>query len=343
MKLYTRTAFRNLLLVCACACVASAQTTARAGTSTPEVRAAKVSFADGVSLLNSIKDVESPAARAYLYARLAAWLWRNAGDDPSVRQAAELIAAVEENRAGLPEEFSRQDEILIDIVEESLKGKDLDTAAYAASKVGLAMNAAAAWRSVARYHLKTSDAQAATERLELAAKALADAPDRKGKAAAYLNLSADFLELDLVRASQMAAEAVKAANHISRPKETKEGEFSWSLFPLADATTKTFQELAQKDRGGASTRAASRSSASSTTVKTGISCGSISTRWDARLRTAHTLNQSADIERKRASVATRRLTLTASRPRSSSMRVSQPAARAGRTPSASRARRSRKS
>lgn len=528
MKLYTRTAFRNLLLVCACACVAPAQTTARAGTSTPEVRAAKVSFADGVSLLNSIKDVESPAARAYLYARLAAWLWRNAGDDPSVRQAAfdasarglseihahereippapawafyeemlgiarkhnpeeaarleranplqskldktqgdraggelhdamskldggaaaseqaleravsvigsgdvpvmslhgellrldrlnspalprllsatlaleerragslplenvfflstlflkesmpaelktrflvtalkatqlnpeelranpqsatwavsllratlpsmqkltpdlyalaaarlaalapgapqgdavyerikassdplsatiseadsandprlrnelltsaarlakgqgklrqaaELIAAVEENRAGLPEEFSRRDEILIDIVEESLKGKDLDTAAYAASKVGLAVNAAAAWRSVARYHLKTSDAQAATERLELAAKALADAPDGKGKAAAYLNLSADFLELDLVRASQMAAEAVKAANRISRPKETKEGEFSWSLFPLADATTKTFQELAQKDRGGAASLAA---------------------------------------------------------------------------------------
>jgi hypothetical protein len=527
MKLYAGTALRNLLVVCACACVASAQTTARAGTGTPEVRGAKVSFADGVSLMNSVKDVESPAARAYLYARLAAWLWRNAGDDPSVRQAAfdasarglseihahegeippvpawalyeemlgiarrhnpeeaerleranplqskldktqrdkvggelhaamskldgaaapaqaveravsligsgdvpimslhgellrldrlnspalprllsatlaleerragslplenmfflstiflkeampadlktrfliaalkatqlspeelrakpqsanwaaqllraalpsvqkltpdlyasaaarlaalapgapqgdavyerikassdplsatiseadsagdprlrnelltsaarlakeqgklrqaaELIAAVEENRAGLPQEYSRRDEILGDIVEASLKGKDLDTAAFAASKVGLAVNAAAAWRSVARHLLKSSDAQGAAEKLELAAKALADAPEGKGKAAAYLGLSTDFLELDAVRASQLAAEAIKAANHISRPKETKEGEFSWSLFPLADATTKTFEGLAQKDRGGAASLAA---------------------------------------------------------------------------------------
>jgi hypothetical protein len=104
--------------------------------------------------------------------------------------------------------------------------------------------------------LKSSDAQGAAEKLELAAKVLADAPEGKGKAAAYLGLATDFLELDTARASQLAAEAIKAANHISRPKETKEGEFSWSLFPLADATTKIFQGLAQKDRGGAASLAA---------------------------------------------------------------------------------------
>jgi hypothetical protein len=181
---------------------------------------------------------------------------RLAKEQGKLRQAAELIAAVEEDRAALPEGYSRRDEMLGDIVEASLKGKDLDTAAFAASKVGLAVNAAAAWRSVARHLLKSSDAQGAAEKLELAAKALADAPEGKGKAAAYLGLSTDFLGLDTVRASQLTAEAIKAANHISRPKGTKEGEFSWSLFPLADATTKTFEGLAQQDRGGAASLAA---------------------------------------------------------------------------------------
>ncbi|MET0650509.1 MAG: hypothetical protein ABW208_28195 [Pyrinomonadaceae bacterium] len=181
---------------------------------------------------------------------------RLAKEQGKLRQAAELIASVEENRAALPEGYSRRDEILGDIVGASLKGQDLDTAAYAASKVGLAVNAAAAWQLFARHLLKSSDAQGAAEKLELAAKALADAPEGKGKTLAYLGLSTDFLELDPARASQLAAEAVRAANRISRPKDAEEGQFSWSLFPLADAATKTFQSLARKDRGGASSLAA---------------------------------------------------------------------------------------
>lgn len=181
---------------------------------------------------------------------------RLAKEQGKLRQAAELIAAVEENRAELPEGYSRRDEILGDIVGASIKGHDLDTAAYAASKIGLAVNAAAAWQAFARHLLKSSDAQGAAERFELAAKALADAPEGKGKSLVYLSLSTDLLELDPARSTQLATEAVRVANRISRPKDAEEGQFSWSLFPLADATTKTFQSLARKDRGAAASLAA---------------------------------------------------------------------------------------
>jgi len=173
-----------------------------------------------------------------------------------LRQAAELAASVEEERAGLPDGFSRRDELLADIVEESLKRKDLETAEYAASKVGLPVNVSAVWRRVARHLLRSNDAQGAAQKLASAAKALERAPEGDGKAAAYLGLSTDFLDLDPTRASQMAAEAVKSANHITPPKGSNEGEFSWSLFPLADATTRTFQALARKDRESAASLAA---------------------------------------------------------------------------------------
>jgi hypothetical protein len=181
---------------------------------------------------------------------------RLAKEQGKLRQTAELIAAVDEDRAALPEGYSRRDEILGDVVGASLKGGDLDTADFAASKVGLGVNAAAAWQRVARHLLKSNDAQGAAQKLELAAKTLADAPEGKGKAVAYLGLAEDFLELDAARAAQLAAEAVRAANRIARPKKAEEGQFSWSLFPLADATTKTFQSLARKDRGGAAALAA---------------------------------------------------------------------------------------
>jgi len=90
LKPYTGTALRNILIVGACAFVVTATAPAQTAVrmDTPEVRLAGASFSDGMSLMNSIKDVESPTSRAYLYRRLAAWLWQNAGDDPSLRQAA---------------------------------------------------------------------------------------------------------------------------------------------------------------------------------------------------------------------------------------------------------------
>jgi hypothetical protein len=46
------------------------------------------SLADGLSLTNDIKEVESPVFRAYLYARVAKWLSQNAGDDANLQRAA---------------------------------------------------------------------------------------------------------------------------------------------------------------------------------------------------------------------------------------------------------------
>jgi hypothetical protein len=46
------------------------------------------SLADGLSLTNDIKEVESPVFRAYLYARVAKWLSQSAGDDANLQRAA---------------------------------------------------------------------------------------------------------------------------------------------------------------------------------------------------------------------------------------------------------------
>jgi hypothetical protein len=52
------------------------------------VEPARVSFTDGLSVVNRIKGVESPAFRAYLYARVAAWLAQSAGKDQALARLA---------------------------------------------------------------------------------------------------------------------------------------------------------------------------------------------------------------------------------------------------------------
>lgn len=176
---------------------------------------------------------------------------RLAKERGNLRQAVDLIASTEDDREGVPEDYSARDEFLAGVVQEALKQKDPEAAVYAASKLTLPNYAAVARRRIARYYVQSGDAPAASQKLDEAAKLLSDAPESRAKAIVYLGLAADYLELDPARASGAAAEAVKAANRVPRPRDQKEGEVSRSLFPVADAATKTFQQLASKDRGGA--------------------------------------------------------------------------------------------
>lgn len=66
----------------------------------------RASAADGQGLLSTIKDVESPAFRAYLYTQVASWLWRGAGDDPALR-----LSAVEAAARGLADLHEHEREI----------------------------------------------------------------------------------------------------------------------------------------------------------------------------------------------------------------------------------------
>ncbi len=179
------------------------------------------------------------------------WAAQMAKERGKLRQAVDLITSTDENRTGMPEGYSARDEFLVGVLQEALGQKDTEAAEYAASKVSLPVNAAVARRRVARYYKQAGDQNAATERLDEAVKLLKDAPEGIQKTIVFLGLAADYLELDPVRASRAAAEAIKAANGVPRPREKKEGEVSWSLFPVADAATKTFQQFASKDRGAA--------------------------------------------------------------------------------------------
>jgi hypothetical protein len=91
------------LLLCLSICLAPLPCRAQqAGANPARTAGADVvaaSAVDGGALVRRIKTVDSPAFRAYLYARVAAWLWQvgqTAGSDPSLR-----LAAVEAASAGV--------------------------------------------------------------------------------------------------------------------------------------------------------------------------------------------------------------------------------------------------
>ena len=109
MKPFPRAALRRHLLTCVWACLVAAPCFARqtrASVLQPPAEAAKVSAAEAQSLLNRIKEVDSPTSRGFLYTRVAAWLWRAAGDDATARQLAVEVAA-----RGISDVHAHQDRI----------------------------------------------------------------------------------------------------------------------------------------------------------------------------------------------------------------------------------------
>lgn len=168
-----------------------------------------------------------------------------------LRQAVELITTKEEDRRGLDEGYSPRDEFLSGVVSDALKLKDVDLARFAAAGMTLELNRADALRWIARHFVEAKDAVSAAETLNEAAKTLKDAPDDKEKVSAYLRLAAEFPGVDDARSREMIREAAASANRMPRPDDDPKGEFAWHLFPLADDVTRTFQQLARRDRVGA--------------------------------------------------------------------------------------------
>ncbi len=204
--------------------------------------------ADPLATMLDEAEATSDKAKKRLLLGGAAGLARRQG---KFRRAADLISSIEDERAGAANDYSSRDVFLGGIVQDALAQKDTEAARYAASKIQLPVNRALASQRLARYSFEQKDAQAVNEHLSDAVKALRDAPEGTSKAVAYLRLTEETAELDAARAPEMLKEALKAANAIPRPREAKDGEFSWKLFPLADALTKTFRRLSSTDRATA--------------------------------------------------------------------------------------------
>ncbi|MBV9211722.1 MAG: hypothetical protein JOZ52_13870 [Acidobacteria bacterium] len=168
-----------------------------------------------------------------------------------LRLAVELITSVDEDRAGMPEYYSARDEFVDAGLQTALERKELETAHFAASKIDLPVNRAIARERIARFFIEAKDTQSATDELNEAVKILDAAPDGKERSQAYFSLADDFAGINIFRASEIARDGIKAANHISRPQQDPKGEFNWRLFPLAESVKRTFQQLARKDRASA--------------------------------------------------------------------------------------------
>lgn len=50
------------------------------------------SSSEGMELAETIREVDSPAFRAYLYSRVARWLWQSAGDNTALRESASHVS-----------------------------------------------------------------------------------------------------------------------------------------------------------------------------------------------------------------------------------------------------------
>lgn len=184
----------------------------------------------------------------------AARLAQERGD---LRRAVDLMVAEDEERGGLPEGYSYHDEFLDKVVQGALGAKDVETANYAVSKMGLPLYRVEALRKVARYHTDSGDIQLAATALEEATKALRDVPESNGRAAAYLRLSTDFLKVDKPRTFELIRAAAKSVDAIKRPDKDERGEFARMLYPLLNETVSTFRLLARDDRAGALSAAGS--------------------------------------------------------------------------------------
>jgi hypothetical protein len=184
----------------------------------------------------------------------AARLARQRGD---LRRAVDLMTAEEEDRGGMPEDYSYRDEFLDKVVQDALKTKDVETANYAASKMNLPLYRVEALRKIARRHVESGDIPLATSTLNEATKVLRDAPDGNWKISAYLRLSADFLRVDKPRAFEMTRAAAKAVDAIKLPDRDERGEFVQTLYPLLSETVVAFRLLARDDRAAALSAAGS--------------------------------------------------------------------------------------
>lgn len=176
---------------------------------------------------------------------------RLAQEHGDLRRAVELMVAEEEDRGGLPQDYSYHDEFLDKIVQEAIKKKEMDTADYAVSKMNLPLYRVESLRKIARHYVESKDIPLADSTLNEAIKALRGAPDGSGKAVADLRLSADLLHVDKPRAFEMVRAAVKAVDEIVRPDKDEQGEFIQTLYPLLNETVSTFRLLASDDRAGA--------------------------------------------------------------------------------------------
>ena len=216
---------------------------------------------DVFARLNASDDPVSAAASeaaftsdARMKSELLTFAAHKALERGELRRAAELMASTEEEERGdLYKWFSSRDEFLEGVSRKALESNNVETARYAASEIKLANYHAAALRLIAQRAAAAGDAQSAAQALDEALKILKAADEGKEKATALLLLAADSVEIDSSRAADFAREAVKAVNDMRRPRgdAAEVGEFTWHLFPVADAVTKTFRLLASRDREGA--------------------------------------------------------------------------------------------
>lgn len=195
---------------------------------------------------------EARAAREKLQKRslleLGSFLARRKGD---FMGAAELIVEAKKVAEAAPENYREAEAYLADIAQAAIEKKDVKVARFVIDHLDLPLRRVEVLRLLALYFLKIKDWQMTRETMDEAAKVLKDAAPSKDRAIAYFQLVADWRKVDQSRARELTGDAIKATNNITLPGQDKQGAFSFSLWPLAEAVRQSFNDLASGDRGSA--------------------------------------------------------------------------------------------
>jgi hypothetical protein len=165
--------------------------------------------------------------------------------------AAELLVEAKQVMDVAPENYTEAEAYLADIAQAAIEKKEVKVARFVIDHLDLPLKRVEVLHLLALYFTKIKDWQMTRETMDEAAKTLKDAAPSKDRAIAYFQLVADWRKVDESRARELMSDAVKATNNITLPDQDKQGAFSFSLWPLAEAVRRSFNDFAGGDKGGA--------------------------------------------------------------------------------------------
>lgn len=166
-----------------------------------------------------------------------------------------------------------RDQFLDEVIDNAIRKRDIEIAAYAASKMILPLNRALAKQKIAVHHFGSGDIGRAREVMGEAFKLADSAENDAQKAIALLQLAVGFARIDAARMPEVMQAAIRVINNLPTSEERRGSEARndhikrtlmpvvWNIFPVfralaranADETLQLASSIRRREMRGAAT------------------------------------------------------------------------------------------
>jgi hypothetical protein len=193
-------------------------------------------------LMVELDSAKEPSLRQALLAEAAP----RALEKGRLRTAVDLAAQVD---PAVGEDALWRDQLLGEVVESALTGKDTEVAQYAAAHIQSPAVHSSALQKIALYFRSAGDLTGAREALDAARKLTESAGAGADKAAALLDLASAFTKVDEPQAWEIARAAVETINHMpppdrkAAPDSTERLTYAENMMKIAYRIVPAFQAL----------------------------------------------------------------------------------------------------